>query len=331
MFAFKRTAVQLAKAKLHRYTHTLALLETNGAKLTPGSLSTITAAKAINKPITALLVGPDAKEAASEVATFAGIDKVLIQSDERYAHYLPEQVSPLVVSLLKDEYTSFVVPASSVGKGVLPRAAALLDLQPLSDVTKVIDSATFVRPTYAGNAILTVKSTDPIVMTSIRSSAFPPAEEKRSDAAPVEEIAPVDTDCKTVWVREELMKSDKPDLASAKIVVSGGRALKDKATFEKLLNPLAEKLGAAIGASRAAVDAGYCDNSLQVGQTGKIIAPDLYIGIGISGAIQHLAGMKDSRVIVAINKDEEAPIFKVADVGIVGDIYEIVPELTEKL
>lgn len=331
MFAFKRAAVQINKARLQRFTHTLALLETSGAKLTPASLSTITAAKEIKKPVTVLLVGPDAKEAASEAASFAGIDKVLVQSDERYAHYLPEQVSPLVVSLLKGEYSSFVVPASSMGKGVLPRAAALLDIQPLSDVTKVIDATTFTRPTYAGNAILTVKSSDPIVMTSIRSSAFPAAEEKKADASPIEEIAPVDADCKTVWVREELMKSDKPDLASAKIVVSGGRALKDKETFDKLLNPLAEKLGAAVGASRAAVDSGFCDNSLQVGQTGKIIAPDLYIGIGISGAIQHLAGMKDSRVIVAINKDEEAPLFNVADVGIVGDIYEIVPELTEKL
>lgn len=331
MFQFKRVSLQLFKSKSSRFTHTLALLETAGAKLTPSSLSTITAAKAINKPITALLVGPEAEGAAKEAAALVGVDKVLIQSDARYAHYLPEQVTPLVLSLLKDTYTSFVVPASSMGKGVLPRAAAILDMQPLSDITKVIDATTFVRPTYAGNALLTVKSTDSIIMTSVRGSAFSPAEETKAELSPIEEIAAVDTDCKTEWVSEKLTQSDKPDLGSAKIVVSGGRALKDKDNFDKLLNPLAEKLGAAIGASRAAVDDGFCDNSLQVGQTGKIIAPEMYIAIGISGAIQHLAGMKDSKVIVAINKDEEAPIFKIADVGLVGDIYELVPELTDKL
>lgn len=325
-------------ARAVRYSHTLALLETSGSSITPASLSTITAAKAINKPITALLVGPNAPEAAKEVASLAGIQKVVIQSDKRYEHYLPEQLAPLVASLIKGEkspavtdISSVVVPASAMGKSVLPRAGAILDLQPISDITKVVDASTFVRPTYAGNAILTVKSNDNIVMTSIRGSAFSPAVEKSDAAAPIEEITPVDAEVKTVWVSESLMKSDKPDLASAKIVVSGGRALKDKKTFEALLNPLASKLGAAIGASRVAVDEGFCDNSLQVGQTGKIIAPDLYIAVGISGAIQHLAGMKDSRVIVAINKDEEAPIFKVADVGLVGDIFEIVPELTSKI
>lgn len=327
-------AARLPFLRSARFTHTLALLETANAKLTPASLSTLTAARALNKPITALLVGPDAGNASLEAASLAGVGKVFVQKDGRYEHYLPEQLAPLVVSLIEkkeNDFTSFVVPASAMGKAVLPRAAAMLDVQPLSDVTKVIDSTTFVRPTYAGNAILTVKSTDGVVMTSIRGSAFTAAEEKQDQPANVEEIAAVDTDCKTTWVSEALMKSDKPDLGSAKVVVSGGRALKDKSTFDKLLNPLASKLGAAIGASRAAVDDGFCDNSLQVGQTGKIIAPDVYIAIGISGAIQHLAGMKDSRVIVAINKDEEAPIFKLADIGLVGDIFEIVPELTEKL
>jgi electron transfer flavoprotein alpha subunit len=320
-----------------RNSHTLALLETSNAQITPASLSTLTAAKEIKKPITALLVGPDAKAAAPAVAELEGIEKVIIQSDVRYEHYLPEQVTPLLISLLKGEndkvkdISSFLVPASAMGKSILPRTAAILDIQPLSDITKVIDSNTFVRPTYAGNALLTVKTTDTITMTSVRGSAFPAAIEKTSSPVSIEEIEPIETDCKTVWVSEKLMKSDKPDLSSAKIVVSGGRALKDKETFDNLLNPLASKLGAAIGASRAAVDDGFCDNSLQVGQTGKIIAPDLYIAIGLSGAIQHLAGMKDSRVIVAINKDEEAPIFKLADVGLVGDIYQIIPELTEKL
>ncbi|KAG0688354.1 Electron transfer flavoprotein alpha-subunit [Pichia californica] len=335
MLGFTRRSISsnLLRA-VTRNSHTLAFLETSGSTLTPASLSALTAAKEIKKPITALLVGPNAKDAASSVAEFEGIEKVLIQTDKRYEHYLPEQITPLVVSLLQDsskDISSFIIPASAVGKSVLPRSAAILDIQPLSDIIKVVDPSTFVRPTYAGNALLTVKSTDKIIMTSVRGSAFPPADEKSASPAPIEEIAAVDTDCKTVFISEQLMKSDKPDLSSAKIVVSGGRALKDKATFDSLLNPLAEKLGAAIGASRAAVDDGYCDNSLQVGQTGKIIAPDLYIAIGISGAIQHLAGMKDSKVIVAINKDEEAPIFKIADVGLVGDIYSIIPELTEKL
>lgn len=338
MFALSKRSVQKGLFRaVSRFSHTLALLETSGAKITPASLSALTAAKEIKKPIIALLVGPDGKSAASDVSELEGVEKVIVQSDARYEHYLPEQVTPLVVSLIKGEndkakdISTFVVPASAMGKSVLPRAAAILDIQPLSDITKVIDSNTFVRPTYAGNAILTVQTTDDIAMTSVRGSAFPPATAKNSAAAPIEEISPIDADCKTVWVSEELMKSDKPDLSSAKIVVSGGRALKDKETFDKLLNPLAAKLGAAVGASRAAVDDGFCDNSLQVGQTGKIIAPDLYIAIGISGAIQHLAGMKDSKVIVAINKDEEAPIFKLADVGLVGDIFEIIPELTEKL
>lgn len=338
MFGISRRAIGHGFSRaVHRYSHTLALLETSGSKITPSSLSALTAAKEIKKPITALLLGPDAAGAAPSVAELEGIEKVLVQSDARYEHYLPEQVAPLIVSLIKGEndkikdVSSFVVAASAMGKGVIPRAAAVLDVQPISDITKVINSNTFVRPTYAGNAILMVKTTDKIVMTSVRGSAFPATEAKSGSAAPIEEIAPVDSDCKTTWVSEQLMKSDKPDLSSAKIVVSGGRALKDKEHFDSLLNPLATKLGAAIGASRAAVDDGYCDNSLQVGQTGKIIAPDLYIAIGISGAIQHLAGMKDSKVIVAINKDEESPIFKIADVGLVGDLFTIVPELTEKL
>lgn len=337
MFVFSKRSIRSSVRAAQRYSHTLALLETSGSSITPASLSAITAAKELKKPITALLIGPEASKVAPFVAELEGIKKVVVQSDARYEHYLPEQISPLIVSLLKGEnstvkdISSFIIPASAMGKGVLPRSAALLDIQPLSDITKVVDATTFVRPTYAGNALLTVKSTDSITMASVRGSAFPPATEKSSSPSPIEEISPVDTDCKTVWVSEQLMKSDKPDLSSAKIVVSGGRALKDKETFDKLLNPLASKLGAAIGASRAAVDDGFCDNSLQVGQTGKIIAPHLYIAIGISGAIQHLAGMKDSKVIVAINKDEEAPIFKLADVGLVGDIYQIIPELTEKL
>lgn len=320
----------------YRFKHTLAFLETNGTNLTPASLSTLNAANLIKKPIIALLVGPNATEAASNVSKIEGISKTLVQNDERYEHYLPEQVTPLITNILKDskfEISSFILPASAVGKNILPRVAAIMDIQPLSEITKVIDSNTFVRSTYAGNAILTVKSNEPIVMTSVRSSSFPSNVNlnESSNNGEIINLEYIENDCKTKWISENLTKSDKPDLSTSKIVISGGRALKDKETFEKLLNPLADKLHAAIGASRVAVDEGFCDNSLQVGQTGKIIEPEIYFAIGISGAIQHLAGMKDSKIIVAINKDEEAPIFKNADIGLVGDIFEIVPELTEKI
>lgn len=317
-----------------RLNSTLALVEYSGLKVTPASFSALKAAQEMGSSITALVVGSQAAAIAAELKGVKGVSKVLTQSNTKYDHILPENLAPLLVEVIKsNNFTNVVTPASAMGKAVLPRAAAILDIQPLSDIIKVVDAKkkVFVRPTYAGNAILTVKVNEPIVMASVRGSAFPPAEVEGDALAPIEEITDVESFSGSLWESEEIVKSDKPDLSSAKVVVSGGRALKNKETFDALLNPLATKLGAAIGASRVAVDEGYCDNSLQVGQTGKIIAPDLYLAVGIAGAIQHLAGMKDSKVIVAINKDEEAPIFKVADIGLVGDIYEILPELTAKI
>ncbi|CAK9437786.1 uncharacterized protein LODBEIA_P21640 [Lodderomyces beijingensis] len=307
---------------------TLVLIESAAGQLNPASLSTVTAATQIGEPITALVVDPSVSAAASKIA---GITNVLQTSQP--TSYLAEEISPLVQKLItENDYSHFLTSGSTIGKSMLPRLGALLDVQPLSDITKVVDAQTFTRPIYAGNAIATIKSKDSTILASVRASSFPPASEASQDPpAPVTEIEPGQTSTRTEFVSEDLVSSDRPELGGAKRVVAGGRGLKDKETFDKLVDPLATKLKAAIGASRAAVDAGFCDNSLQVGQTGKIVAPELYVAVGISGAIQHLAGMKDSQVIVAINKDAEAPIFNVADVGLVGDLNEIIPELTEKL
>ncbi|VEU23252.1 DEKNAAC104380 [Brettanomyces naardenensis] len=316
-----------------RFSSTLAFLETTGPQVTAASLSTLNAAAQVGNPITAILVGSKSEEAAKQVSKLQSVSKILISKSNKYDHYLAEEVSPLLASVLsKDsDYTNFFVPASTAGKGILPRLGALLDVQPLSEIIKVVSPDTFVRPTYAGNAILTVKSKDKVVLASVRASAFEPVEESGSSSSSIEEIPYVESGNKTQFVSEKLITSERPDLGSAKSVVAGGRGLKSKEEFDEFIYPLADKLNAAVGASRAAVDAGFCDNSLQVGQTGKIVAPNLYLAVGISGAIQHLAGMKDSKVIVAINKDEEAPIFSVADIGLVGDLFEIVPELTKKI
>ncbi|QPG75758.1 hypothetical protein FOA43_003118 [Brettanomyces nanus] len=317
-----------------RLGSTLAFLETAGGQITPASLSTVTAATQIGDPITVLLVGAGSMEAAKQAYKLPSVQKIIVSESEKYNHYLPEEVSPLVVKLLKENsgFKHFLVPASTAGKNFLPRVGAVLDLQPLSEIIKVVSADTFVRPTYAGNAVLTVKSKDDVILASVRPSAFEPAaEESTATSASVEEVDYVKSGNKTEFISEKLITSERPDLSSAKVVVSGGRGLKSKEEFDQLLYPLADKLNASVGASRAAVDAGFCDNSLQVGQTGKVIAPNLYIAVGISGAIQHLAGMKDSKVIVAINKDEEAPIFNVSDVGLVGDLLDIIPELTKKL
>lgn len=245
---------------------------------------------------------------------------------------MPENFAPLLAENIKaGGFTHVVCAHSAFGKNIMPRVAALLDIQQISDITGVKDAQTFVRPIYAGNAIATVKTTQPTNIITVRGTAFPPVAEG-SSAASIEK-APVDPNAPQLmeWVQENLAKSERPDLATASKVVSGGRGLKDKENFDKYMPPLADALGAAIGASRAAVDAGFADNSLQVGQTGKVVAPQLYLAVGISGAIQHLAGMKDSKVIVAINKDADAPIFQVADVGLVADLFTVVPELTEKL
>lgn len=334
-YLFKR-GVQLS---LKNFASTLAFIETANGKITPGSLSALAAAKQLNQPITALLVGESAaKVAKSELNKLdSGLfSKVIVSGDKRYNHYLPEEVTPLFHKVLADsdnDFKHFFVPASFVGKSILPRVASQLNVQPISDIVAVKDASTFRRLIYAGNAVATVKSKDSIILASVRTSAFEPlqlSEESKGEVS-VEELAYVPTENTTEWVGENLIKSERPDLGSAKVVVSGGRGLGSKEKFDELIEPLAHSLNAAIGASRAAVDAGYVDNSLQVGQTGKIVAPDLYISVGISGAIQHLAGMKDSKVIVAINKAEDSPIFNVSDYGLVGDLFEIVPELTKKI
>lgn len=278
-------------------------------------------------------MGPEGEAVSGEAATINGVSKVLVVKGDKYNHYLAEELLPLVKEIMESssDFTHFVTPASAVGKSVMPRVGALMDMQPVSDIIKVEAPDTFVRPIYAGNALSTVKSNDKFILASVRASAFAPATFGGS-AVPIEVFtSSVESGCRTEFVSEDLVTSERPELASASRVVSGGRGLKNKETFTNLMEPLATKLNAAVGASRAAVDSGFCDNSLQVGQTGKIVAPELYIAVGISGAIQHLAGMKDSKTIVAINKDPEAPIFNVADIGLVADLNEAIPELTEKL
>lgn len=305
----------------------LVLIEGSKGQINPASLSTVSAAAQIGEPITALVVDPSLANGAAKVE---GVTKVL-KTGKTYDHYLSEQVSPLLKQLIDGKFTHFFISGSSVGKSILPRLGALLDVQPLSDITKVIDAKTFTRPIYAGNALATVKSKDNVILASVRASAFAPAKEQDAAVSIEETTTQAESGNSVEFVSEELVTSERPELGSATRVVAGGRGLKSKETFDALIDPLAKKLNAAIGASRAAVDSGFCDNSLQVGQTGKIVAPELYFAIGISGAIQHLAGMKDAKVIVAINKDPEAPIFNVADIGLVGDLDAIVPELTEKI
>ncbi|MEM6537292.1 MAG: electron transfer flavoprotein subunit alpha/FixB family protein [Pseudomonadota bacterium] len=289
---------------------------------------TISAAAQINSDVDILVAGDNAGDAAAAAAKLSGVRKVLHADDGVYGKLLAEPTAALVVSLAGD-YEAVIAPATANGKNIMPRVATLLDVMQISDIIEVVEPDTFVRPIYAGNAISTVKSSDPKKVITVRTSSFKAVEQDGS--APVETISAGDKPGLSSFVGEEITKSDRPELASAKIVVSGGRALASNEAFEEVLYPLADKLGAAIGASRAAVDAGYMPNDYQVGQTGKVVAPELYIAVGISGAIQHLAGMKDSKVIVAINKDEEAPIFQVSDYGLVGDLFKVIPELNEAL
>ncbi len=297
---------------------------------TPGEATarTLSAAHALGGDIHVLVAGKDCAAAAAGAARLAGIAKVLHADADTLAHQLAEPLAALIVSLA-DGYDALVAPATAAGKNVMPRVAALLGVMQISDITKVVAPDTFERPIYAGNAVETVKTADVKRIVTVRASAYPAA--PAGDPVPVEAIAVPDLPAPTAFVGAELTRSARPELTAARVIVAGGRAFQSAENFHKLLEPLADKLNAAIGASRAAVDAGFAPNDLQVGQTGKVVAPELYIACGISGAIQHLAGMKDSRVIVAINKDPEAPIFAVADYGLVGDIFQILPELEKAL
>ena len=286
----------------------------------------LTAAKALGD-VTILCASSGCNGAAQSLAKLDGVAKVLCAEDTSYGNGLAEPVSDLIVSI-SSNYEHIVAPATSLAKNILPRVAALLDVMIISDITAIVDGNTFERPIYAGNAIQTVKSSDKFKVLSIRTAGFDASGE--GGAAVVETLLPVSDPTLSVWVEDKVQASDRPELTSAKIVVSGGRGVGSKESFA-IIEAMADKLNAAVGASRAAVDSGYAPNDWQVGQTGKVVAPDLYIACGISGAIQHLAGMKDSKVIVAINKDEEAPIFQVADYGLVADLFEAVPKLTDAL
>ena len=307
----------------------LVYAEHDNKELKKATLNTITAASKIGGDIVVLVAGLGCEAVAEQAAKVAGVSKVLCPSNAAFEHQLAENVAKLVVSLAGD-YSHIVAPATTTGKNFLPRVAALLDVNMLTDVTAVIDAETFERPIYAGNAIATVKDTESKKVITVRTTAFDAAAAE-GGAASIEQVSAGEDAGKSKFVGEELAKSDRPELTAAEIVVSGGRALASGENFTKYIEPLADKLGAAMGASRAAVDAGYVPNDLQVGQTGKIVAPNLYIAAGISGAIQHLAGMKDSKVIVAINNDPEAPISQVADYFLEGDIFTVLPELTSKL
>ena len=306
----------------------LLLAETAGDAIAPATAKALTAAKEIGGPVHVLIVGSGLKGVAEQAAKLAGVEKVLVAEDASLDHVLAETVAALIVSLA-GAYDVIIAPSTSATKNVLPRVAALLDVMQVSDIIKVVSADTFERPIYAGNAIQTVRAKDAKKVITVRTTAFAAAPEGGS--APVEAIAAPADPGVSAFKSEELAKSERPELTSARIILSGGRALGSAENFQKVLDPVATRLNAAIGASRAAVDAGYAPNDLQVGQTGKAVAPDLYIAAGISGAIQHLAGMKDSKVIVAINKDEEAPIFQVADYGLVADLFTALPELEAEL
>lgn len=306
----------------------LVYAEHDNKELKPATLATVTAAVQMGSDVHLLVAGADCQAVAQEAAKVAGVSKVLVADNAAYANQLAENVSLLVKALATD-YSHVVAPATTTGKNFLPRVAALLDVSMVSDITAVIDANTFERPIYAGNAIATVKSSENVVVVSVRGTAFEPAE--LTGGASIEAVDIAEDADKSSFVKEELAKTDRPELTSANIVVSGGRALASGENFTKYIEPLADKLGAAVGASRAAVDAGFVPNDMQVGQTGKIVAPNLYIAIGISGAIQHLAGMKDSKTIVAINNDPESPIASVADYFLEGDLFDVVPELIDKL
>ena len=307
---------------------TLVWVEHDGATVKDATLAVVTAASQLGE-VHLLVAGQGVDGVAAEAAKIAGVGKVHVADDAAYAHALAENVAPLVAQLMGD-HDAFLAPATTNGKNIAPRVAALLDVMQISDILSVESEDTFTRPIYAGNAIATVQSKDAKKVITVRGTAFAKASTEGGSGT-IEKVATTGDAGVSTYVGSEIAKSERPELTSAKIIVSGGRALGSDEQFHAIIDPLADKLGAGVGASRAAVDAGYAPNDYQVGQTGKIVAPEVYVAVGISGAIQHLAGMKDSKTIIAINKDEDAPIFQVADIGLVGDLFKVVPELTEKL
>ncbi|MEZ5890918.1 MAG: FAD-binding protein [Xanthobacteraceae bacterium] len=308
---------------------TLVVAEHVNSALKDATNKTLTAARELGAEVHVLVAGKDCRPAAEAAAKLDGVAKVLLADDPSYEHMVAEPLAALIVSLAGG-YDAILAPATTTGKNVMPRAAALLDVMQVSEIVKVIAPDTFDRLIYAGSAVQTVRTRDAKKIITVRTSTFQ-ATGEGSAAAPIETAAAAADPGLSSFVGEELSKSERPELTSARVIVSGGRAMQSRENFTKYIEPLADKLGAAVGASRAAVDAGYAPNDWQVGQTGKVVAPELYVAVGISGAIQHLAGMKDSKVIVAINKDEEAPIFQVADYGLVADLFKAVPEFTEEL
>ena len=307
---------------------TLVWVEHDGKAVKDATLAVVTAASKLGE-VHLLVAGQGVDSVAAEAAQITGVGKVHVADDAAYAHALAENVAPLVVELM-GHHDAVLFPATSNGKNIAPRVAALLDVMQISDILSVESADTFTRPIYAGNAIATVQTKDAKLVITVRGTAFEKAATSGGSGS-IEKVAATGDKGLSTFAGSEIAKSERPELTSAKIIVSGGRALQNSENFHSIIEPLADKLGAGVGASRAAVDAGYVPNDYQVGQTGKIVAPEVYIAIGISGAIQHLAGMKDSKTIIAINKDEDAPIFQVADIGLVGDLFKIVPELTGKL
>ncbi|MGB6977310.1 MAG: FAD-binding protein [Gammaproteobacteria bacterium] len=307
---------------------TLVIAEHDNQKLKSTTLNTITAARQLQQPITVVVAGHPCTEVTTAVSTIEGVERVLLADHPAYEHFLAENLASLVTKLAKD-HQYVLAPASTFGKKFLPRVAALLDVGMLSDVVKILSPDTFVRPIYAGNALTTLQSQDALKIMTIRGIAFAPALMGKI-AVPIEKVDDAATDTRVKFISQQLTPAERPELTAARIVIAGGRGLQSAENFQ-LLEKIADQLGAAVGASRAAVDAGWVPNDYQVGQTGKAVAPELYIAIGISGAIQHLAGMKDSKVIVAINKDPDAPIFQVADYGLVADLFKVLPELAEIL
>jgi electron transfer flavoprotein alpha subunit len=306
----------------------LLIAEHDNRALKDATHKALTAAQALAGPVHVLVAGAGCRGVAEAAAQLDGVEKVLLADAPAHAHLLAEPLAALVAGLASS-YAAIVAPATTTGKNFMPRVAALLDVMQISDIVKVVAADTFERLIYAGNAVQTIRSRDQVKVITVRTSTFAAA--GTGGSAPIEEIAAAADAGISSFVGEELSKTDRPELTSARIIISGGRAMQSRENFTKYIEPVADKLGAAMGASRAAVDAGYAPNDWQVGQTGKVVAPDLYIAVGISGAIQHLAGMKDSKVIVAINKDEEAPIFQVADYGLVADLYQALPELALEL